>query len=371
MRIAMFTETFLPATDGVVTRLRHTIEELGRSGDELLLFAPSGGPDSYAGACVHGVPGVPFPPYPEKRVCPPHPGIGRALRRFRPDLVHVANPVVLGAGGVYYARRHGVPLVASHHTKLTAYARYYGLGFARGLGGAYLKALHNRAAVNLCNSEAAGEELLRGGIRRVRVWPHGVDARRFRPGRASGAWRAKLSGGNPEDRLLLSVGRLAPEKGLGRLKAVLAEIPGTRLAMVGDGPARGALEREFAGTPTVFTGFLHGEELAAAYASSDVFLFPSTTDTLGLAMVEALASGLPVVAERSGAASEVVDDGTTGVLYEAGSAASLVGSVRQLVADPGLRGRMGREARAAAERKDWGASARTLRRHYAAARRAR
>lgn len=366
----MFTETFLPSTDGVVTRLRRTLEELNRMGDELLVFAPSGGPTSYAGARVHGAPGVPFPPYPEKKLCPPHPGVGRALRRFRPDLVHAVNPVVLGAGGVYYARRYGIPLVASHHTKLTTYARYYGLGFARGLGGTYLKALHNRAAVNLCNSEAAGEELVRGGVRRVRVWPHGVDAWYFRPGRASGAWRAKLSGGNPEDKVLLYAGRLAPEKDLGRLKAISGEVPGTRLAMVGDGPARKTLEREFAGTPTVFTGYLHGEELAAAYASSDVFLFPSTTDTLGLAMVEALASGLPVVAARSGPTREVVEDGVSGLLYDAGSTESLVGSVRRLVAEPGLREAMGKEGRAAAERRDWGTSTRVLRRHYEVARRA-
>lgn len=211
----MFTETFLPATDGVVTRLRHTVEELGGMGDEILVFAPSGEPESYAGARVYGVPGVPFPPYPEKKLCPPHPGVGRALRSFRPDLVHAVNPVVLGAGGVYYARRYGVPLVASYHTKLTAYARHYGLGFAEWLGRAQLKALHNRATVNLCNSEADSDELLRWGVKRVRVWPHGVNSRGFRPGRASGAWRAKLSGGNPEDKILLSVGRLAPEKDLG------------------------------------------------------------------------------------------------------------------------------------------------------------
>ncbi len=370
MRIAIFTETFLPSTDGVVTRLRHTVEELGKMGDEILVFAPSGGPESYAGARIYGVPGVPFPPYPEKSVCPPHPGVGRALRYFRPDLVHAANPVVLGAGGVYYARRYGIPLVASYHTQLTTYARYYGLGFAERLGRAYLKALHNRAAVNLCNSEATGEELLRGGVKRVRVWPPGVDARRFHPGHASEAWRAKLSRGNPEDKILLFVGRQAPEKGIERLKVVLRETPGTRLAIVGDGPARRTLEREFSGTPTVFTGFLHGAELAAAYASSDVFLFPSTTDTLGLAMVEAQASGVPVVAARSGASREVVDDGVSGLLYEAGSAGSLVGSVRRLVAEPGLREAMGKAARAAAERRDWGTSARALRRYYEIARRA-
>jgi glycosyltransferase involved in cell wall biosynthesis len=367
LRIAFFTETFLPATDGVVTRLRYTLEELARVGDDMLVVAPrypDGGPDSYAGAPIYRVPGVPFPPYPRIKLSSAHPGVGRALRRFRPDLVHAVNPFILGPSGIFYARRLQVPLVASYHTNVAAYARYYKLNFFSDAARWWTRQLHNRAEVNLCTSEAAKDYLLKEGIKRVRLWPQGVDALHFHPDKASDEWRERLSGGHPSGKLLLYAGRLAPEKGIERLKAILREVPGTRLAIVGDGPARRDLEREFAGTATVFTGVLQGEDLAAAYASADAFLFPSTTDTLGLAMIEALASGLPIVAARSGASHEIVDEEENGLLYEADSAHSLVAAVRRLFSDEGFREALAREARAAAEERDWGSSTRALRGYY-------
>jgi glycosyltransferase involved in cell wall biosynthesis len=364
LRIALFTETFLPATDGIVTRLRHTIEELGRTGDELLVFAPSGGPEFYDGARIHGVPGISFPPYPTIRLCPPHPGIGRVLRQFRPDLIHVANPFVLGPGGIFYARRLGVPLVSSYHTNVAAYTHYYGLGFFEGATRWWTRTLHNQAILSLCTSEATRDYLLREGIKRVRLWPQGVDARRFRPDRASREWRTRLSGGRPDERILLYVGRLAREKGIDQLRAVLHGVPNARLAIVGDGPVRMTLEKEFRGTPTIFTGLLAGDELAAAFASADLFLFPSTTETLGMAMIEGLASGLPVVAARSGAAHEVVAEGQNGLLYEPGSDRDLVAAVRRILEDDALRSTLSRGARAAAEERGWEASTATLRGYY-------
>jgi glycosyltransferase involved in cell wall biosynthesis len=367
MRIAFFTETFLPATDGVVTRLRYTLEELARIGDDMLIIAPrypDGGPDTYAGARVYRVPGVPFPPYPRIKLSPAHPGVGRALRGFGPDLIHAVNPFILGAGGIYYAQHLKVPLVASYHTNVATYARYYRLGFLVNATRWWTRQLHNRAEINLCTSEATMEYLLGEGIKRVRLWPQGVDARRFHPAKASKRWRKRLSAGHPYDRLLIYVGRLAPEKGIERLVVVLREVPGTRLAIVGDGPARRDLEREFACTPTVFTGLLQGEDLAAAYASADAFLFPSTTETLGIAMLEALASGLPVVAARGGASHEVVSEGRNGLLYDADSASSLVTAVRRLFSDDESREALVRGARPAAEVRDWEYSTRALRGYY-------
>lgn len=370
MRIALFTETFLPATDGVVTRLKHTIRELTRMGDEVMVFAPrmKGTPESYAGAKVVGFPGVAFPPYPQIRLAPPHLGVGRSLQRFRPDLIHVVNPIVLGMGGLYYARRHRVPLVASYHTKIAAYARYYNLGFMEGFTRKATRAIHNRANVNLCTSESARRYLVEEGIRHVRLWPHGVDSELFSPEKASGHWRERLSGGEPHKKLLAFVGRLAPEKNIGQIRAVLEQVPDTRMAIIGDGPAREETEREFAGTPTVFTGLLQGEDLAGALASADVFVFPSTTETLGMAMIEALSSGVPVVAAHSGASDEVVNEGTDGLLFKAGSEKSLVEQTRKMLDDAELRGRLGRNARLAAEKRDWTAATRALRGFYEDAR---
>ena len=367
MRIAFFTETFLPATDGVVTRLRHTIEELRRARDEVLVFAPrypNGGPDSYAGAPIHRIFGLPFPPYPQVRLCPPHPGIGRALKRFRPDLIHAVNPFILGPGGAFYARRNGIPLVASYHTNVAAYTRFYGLDFMEKATRSWTRTWHSRARINLCTSEATRDYLLREGIKRVHVWPQGVDARLFHPSRASREWREKLSGGRPEARILLYVGRLAPEKSIMRLKAAVSAATNTCLAIVGKGPIQRDLEREFAGTPTHFTGLLAGDDLAAAYASADLFVFPSTTETLGMAMIEALASGLPVVAARSGAAHEVVSEGENGLLYEPDSDRDLVAAVHRVLEDEALRGTFSQAARVAAEERDWEAATATLRGYY-------
>jgi glycosyltransferase involved in cell wall biosynthesis len=286
-------------------------------------------------------------------------------------VIHAVNPFVLGTGAIFYARRLGVPLVASYHTNVTTYARFYGLGIGEKAGRWWTRTLHNAARINLCTSEATRDYLMSEGIERLHLWPQGVDARRFHPGNFSKDWRVRLSGGNPAERLLLYVGRLAPEKGIGGLAAVLREIPGLRLAIVGDGPARRDLEREFADTPTVFTGVRKGRDLSAAYASADAFVFPSTTETLGLSMLEALASGLPVLAARTGATGEVVSDGENGLLYEPGSPESLVAAVRKLVSDEDLRSSLARNARLTAEKRDWENATRTLRGYYEQAVRAR
>ena len=366
MRIAYFTETFLPATDGVVTRLRHTIDELLKMGDEMLVIAPKygEGPGSYEGVPIHRVSSVPFPPYPQIKLAPINPGVGAALRRFGPDLIHAVNPFVLGWGAPFYSRRMNVPLVASYHTNVAAYASFYKLDLFDRVTRWHTRRLHNQAALNLCTSEATLRYLSREGIERLHLWPQGVDGRRFHPDKFSKDCRVRLTNGHPAERLLLYVGRLSQEKNIGKLKAVLREVPGVRLALVGDGPARRDLEQEYADTPTVFTGALHGEQLAAAFASADAFLFPSITETLGMAMIEALASGLPVLAARTGATGEVVGDGETGLLYDPGSDAALVAAVRKLFSDDGLRLQMGRRARAAAEKRDWRSSTRTLRGYY-------
>jgi glycosyltransferase involved in cell wall biosynthesis len=366
VRIALFAETFLPATDGIVTRLRYTIKELRGMGDEMIIVAPKygEGPGFYEGSPIYRVASVPFPPYPQIKLAPIHPGVRHALEGFKPDLIHAVNPFILGWGTPYLSKKLDVPLVASYHTNIADYARFYRLGVFDSIIRWHTRRIHNRAALNLCTSEATRTYLKTQGIGHVHVWPQGVDTERFNPAKASAWWRDRLTDGHPDDRLLLYVGRLAREKGIERLKAILSTVPGTRLAIVGDGPARRDLEGEFAGTPTVFAGQLLGEELAAAYASSDVFLFPSLTETLGMAMIEALASGLPVLAARAGATHEVVDEGESGLLYDPAVPRALTDAVRTLAEDDELRARFARGARAAAERRSWESATATLRSYY-------
>ncbi|MBV9167163.1 MAG: glycosyltransferase family 1 protein [Solirubrobacterales bacterium] len=370
MRIAFVTEVFVPAIDGVVTRLRRTLEQLQRHGDEVLVVAPAGGPPSYAGARVVGVPGLRIPlypdgsGYPDKRVSLPVPRLGAALREFAPDVIHAINPFVLGAGAVHYAHRQRIPLVASYHANIAAYSQYYGLGALESLGWRYVVWLHNHADVNLCTSVATIEQLRARGVQRLGLWPYGIETDRFSPRWAQLEWRVRLSAGHPDRVILLCVGRLAKEKSLQRLVPVVRELDGISLAIVGDGPVRPKLERLFSGTPTTFLGLLSGEALSRAYASADAFLFPSDSETLGMVMLEAHAAGLPVVTADTPAARELVRNGVDGLRYDAHDPSALVSAVRRLVESRELRRGLGARARAAVAGATWRHATDELRCHY-------
>ena len=365
MRIALFTETFLPKVDGIVTRLRHTVEHLQRNGDQVLVIAPDGGITEYKGAKVHGVSGFPLPLYPELKLAIPRPAIGEALDDFKPDVIHVVNPAVLGFAGIFHSKVHNIPLVASYHTHLPQYLQHYGLAMLEGFLWELLKVTHNQAALNLCTSTAMVEELSAHGIERVDLWQRGVDIETFHPDYASVEMRNKLSENHPESPLLLYVGRLSPEKEIERIKPILEVIPDARLALVGDGPHRQALENYFADTNTNFVGYLTGIDLAAAFASADAFIFPSRTETLGLVLLEAMAAGCPVVAARSGGIPDIVTDGVNGFLFEPteddeGAIAATIRLFEQKQEREVLR----QNARLEAERWGWGAATRQLQSHY-------
>ncbi|NEP41127.1 MAG: glycosyltransferase [Okeania sp. SIO2H7] len=366
MKIALFTETFLPKIDGIVTRLCHTVEHLQRLGDEVLIFSPQGGLTEYKGAKIFGVDGFPLPLYPELKLAWPTPAIGQEIERFQPELVHVANPAVLGLGGLYYAKKFNLPLVASYHTHLPQYLHHYGLGILEGFLWELLRNCHNQADLNLCTSTAMVEELTNHGIERADLWQRGVDTELFQPHFASAEMRDRLSEGHPDSTLLLYVGRLGAEKEIDRLKPVLEAIPNARLALVGDGPHRKALEEHFAGTPTHFVGYLRGQELASAYASADAFIFPSRTETLGLVLLEAMAAGTPVVAARSGGIPDIVTDGVNGYLFDPADDDGAIAATKKLLERPEERETLRQNAREEAERWGWSAATQQLRRYYQA-----
>ncbi len=365
MKIAFFTETFLPKVDGIVTRLTKTVQQLVAAGDEVLIFCPEGAPDTYMGARVVGVPAMPLPLYPELKLALPRPAVSEALDRFGPDLVHVVNPAVLGLGGIWLARSRGLPLVASYHTHLPKYLEHYGMGMLEPLLWELLKAAHNQAQLNLCTSTAMVEELASRGIQHTALWQRGVDTDLFRPELASAAMRQRLHGGHDDTgHLLLYIGRLSAEKQIDRIRPVLEAMPQTRLALVGDGPHRQQLERHFEGTATTFVGYLAGEELASAYASGDAFLFPSSTETLGLVLLEAMAAGCPVVGANRGGIPDIVSDGINGCLYDPDQPASLPTAVGRLLGDPAARRQLRLAAREEAERWGWPSATAQLQGYY-------
>lgn len=323
MRIAVVTETWSPAVNGVVTRLRHSVPELVARGHEVLVLTPRPFADPLPGARLEAVASVSIPfIYGGHPWGLPLPRAFGLIEEFRPDVVHAVSPVLLGWAAVLVAERRSVPLVCSYHTHVAEYARFYGLRAAEEPIWAVVRRLHAAADVNMAASPAAGAELAAHGVRLDLVWP-GAVAESFSTALPSLSVRRVLSGRSFGSRpLALFVGRLAAEKQIERLRP-LAEA-GWSLALIGDGPHEDTLRLTFAGLPVRFLGRRDADFVARAMASSDLFVFPSTTDTLGLVLLEAVAAGVPVAAAASPASSNLLEGLPAARLFEAGDGGSLM-----------------------------------------------
>jgi len=356
MRIAFVTETFPPEVNGVALTVERTVRHLRRAGHDVLLVRPrqSGdAPEADETQCL--TQGMRIPMYPQLRVGLAGSGaLRRCLERFDADLVHVATQGPLGRAAVNAAQRLRIPVTSDFRTNFHVYCQHYGLGFARELVMRYLRSFHNRTAGTFVPCAGLRDDLLARGFERVEVIGRGVDARAFAPLRRSDALRAQW-GARPDAPVLLYVGRLATEKNvplaLQAFAAVRAQVPAARMVVVGDGPLTHGLQTAH---PDVhFAGVLRGEALATHYASADVFVFPSLSETFGNVTLEAMASGLCVVAFAAAAAGELLRDGRSGLLVSPGDSAGFVQAVCAAAAGrvdvAGLR----QQARQAALRNDW------------------
>jgi glycosyltransferase involved in cell wall biosynthesis len=370
MRIAIIAEVFLPKIDGVVNRTLNLIRELRRAGDELTVVCPQARGCDNCPVPVVQVPSFSFPLYPEYRVGLPDRRLAAALRQFDPEVVHYINPFAFGfrCHDILRRARLHVPTVFSFHTLYGEFAkRYRGLQPLSALLWWLTREYHNRADLNLTVSTAMQDQLTDRGFHRVELWPPAVDSDFFHPCRASLAMRARLSGGRLQKPLLLTVSRLAPEKNVAFLAEVIRQVPDACLAIVGDGPARAALEHRFAGTDTRFIGYLKGEELAAAYASADAFVYASETETMGNVVLEAMACGRTVVAPNAGGIPTLLADGHTGFLYEPRDLVGAVQRVHRVLQDVDLRAQVGQAARRHIEQSGWEHSVGRVRQVYAEA----
>ena len=315
MRVAIVAESFLPNVNGVTNSVLRVLEHLRRNGHEALVIAPDnpgGEPPAdriHDGVRVHRVPSRMLPKVTSLPMGIPLPRLVRVLRGFDPHVVHLASPALLGLGGLLAARRLGIPTVAVYQTDVAGFAASYGMRFAVRPIWAWGRYLHGRADRTLAPSTAAMEDLEEHGIPRVHLWPRGVDITGFAPSHRDQLLRRYWSpGGKP---IVGFVGRLAPEKHVERLVAIERR-DDLQLVIVGDGIERDNLE---AALPSaVFTGALYGEQLAAAYASMDVFVHPGEHETFCQAVQEALASGVPVVAPDAGGPRDLVTPFRTGLL---------------------------------------------------------
>ncbi|CAN5593491.1 N/A [soil metagenome] len=355
MKVVYFTEALLPHVDGVSRTLARLFASLERQGVDFRIVSPFQPDDSISWSWrVRRVPFVRFPLYPDYHISYPVPGLAAELDAYAPDLVHVVSPTPMAIWAQRYARQRGLPVVSSFHTHFVSYLRYYGVPWLEELGWRYLRWFYNRCDAVYPPTHAIIGELEEQGIRNLRLWSRGIDLARFSPRFRDLALRERVGAGDGTPILLL-VSRLVKEKDLLDLVEVdrLLRERSTdfRLVFVGDGPLRGELEKRL--PDAFFAGHQTGEALARWYASADVFVFPSTTETLGNVVLEALASGVPAVVVDRGGPQELITPGENGFVARANDIVDITDRVELLLRDAGPRRRMGERARESAATRDW------------------
>lgn len=360
MRVAFFSEVYWPMVSGVSLTLLRTVEALQRRGHAARVYAPAYPlpPATEDRPEVHRSPGSPFFLDPNIQWGAPRlDAVLADLRAFQPDVIHVLTEFAMGRAGVRAARALGVPLIASAHTDYDQYAPHYGMQWLADLGWSYLRRHYRSAATVLVPSEAFAERLRARGILHLGRWTRGVDTREFAPAHRSEAWRASVGCG-PEDLLVTCIGRLAPEKGLPTLLAAwqrLAAVRGSaRLVLVGSGIMEETLRQQPLPGVTL-TGTLRGSALATAYASADLFVLASATETFGNVLLEAMASGLACIAADAGGVTEFARHMENCVLVAPGNAGVLAERMGALLADAAHRRLLGQAARQTAESRSWNA----------------
>jgi len=359
LRVAVVTETYPPEVNGVAMTVARIVQGLHRRNHDVQLIRPrqADGEAADRGARFHEVlmRGLPIPRYPDLRMgVPSKRALVKLWSAHRPDVVHVATEGPLGWSALQAARHLRLPICSDFRTNFHAYSRHYGIGWLHRPIMAYLRKFHNRTQCTMVPTDALRRDLEALGFHRLTVVTRGVDTRLFDPRRRSQELRAQW-GVAADDLLVTCVGRLAPEKNLDTLMTAFEAIERgnarARLLVVGDGPLRAELQARCPGA--VFAGQRVGDDLAAHFASADLFLFPSLTETFGNVTTEAMASGLPVVAFDYAAAAQLIRSGDNGVLVPFADVPAFVRSAVELAGDRARRLALGAQARRSACELGW------------------
>jgi glycosyltransferase involved in cell wall biosynthesis len=359
MRIALFTGNYNYVREGANQALNRLVARGLEKGHAFRIYSPVTDTPAFdpVGDLVP-VPSVPIPGRSEFRLALGLPGRVRGdVRQFAPDIIHVSTPDILGTRAQTFAKRLGVPVVASLHTRFETYFEHYGLGWARPLAEAHLRRFYRRSDHVLAPTPGIVEKLkqLRGDTR-VSLWSRGVDRALFSPDRRDLSWRRK-QGWRDHDIVVLFFGRLVLEKGVRDYVAIVKRLlergVAARPLVVGEGPARNVFD-DLGGA--VLTGHLDGSELARAVASADVLVHPSRTEAFGNVVLEAMASGLAIVSADTDSSRQLIEQGRSGLLCSGTDPDAYVAEIMPLMADPRRRKELGDEARAASSRFSWNAA---------------
>lgn len=364
MRVLMVTERFYPSQNGMVRRLVEGVRYISRAGHEIAVMAPDAGIDNFEGVPVFTMPSLRAPFLSQDPLPVSRRQVGAIMDGFRPDVVHLANPLFLGHRALEAALGQNRPVLASYHVPLEKQHIHPKADrpILRHIYWRYLRSTYNKTDLNLCTSRVMRHELEKRGMERLFVLRSGVDTAAFHPHFADEALRRSWCAGE-EEIVLLYVGSLTWEKGLVRMHEMLERMPDVRLVLVGDGPAKPSLRRQFAGANVVFTGHLDEDALRRAYASADALVFPSGAEMPGSVILEAMASGLPVIAPAKPAFREQVQDGKTGLLYPTGDRDAFLDAVIEL-RDPGRRKSLSVAACHDAKRYSWTMTSQQLLDYY-------
>lgn len=357
MRIAIVAEYIPSHQDGVGGMLFHLLEHLETHGHSSLLLTTEGSPLRVGRTQVVSV-------HSSWQTGEVRSSLQQSLEDFRPDIMHAIQPVALGVEAMHKARELGTPLLASYHSEFLQLAASWGFGMPGDLMWSYFRVLHDLANVSLVPTYFHQMQLRELGFRRTQTWARGVDCDLFSPKRRSSAWRRHLSDGEVKKTLLLYAGKLTADKHIELLRPVIERNPDCRLAIVGAGAESAWLRDYFEGTDTIFTGYLDQGDLAEVYASADAFIHPAATTISPVTTLEAMASGLPVLAPHSAAILDFAVHGENALLFIPGDTDQASAYVQELAAKPRLRTDLSRIARQTALGRNWHSSLEKLTRIY-------
>ncbi|MCH3963606.1 MAG: glycosyltransferase family 1 protein [Clostridium sp.] len=340
MKVAIFTDTFLPQINGVTNTLSKLVEYYEKNNIDYMVFAPDNNVDEDENYNIQRFFSIKFFLYPECRIAFPNTfRLNDLLSSFKPDIIQLMTEFNMGMVGLKYGKKHGIPTVSNYTTNFCQYLNYYNLDFLSGYVWNYLRWFHNQNSLTLCPSEEAKFYLKKKGLSNTDIFSRGIDSERFNPAVRSENLRRQLGINNKL--VFLYVGRVSPEKDLDILIDAYKKIyckyrERVALIITGEGPYMDKCKDDLPEN-TIFTGFKRGRELAQIYASSDIFTFPSSTETFGNVVLEAMASGITVIGADAGGVRNIIEHGINGLKFKARDANELVDLMIEVIENEDLR----------------------------------